>query len=135
SGPPQRIGSSVGAPPGPSRRVSATGNETAAASISERHEPTTVIPASRRVQVHVHDVDVDPASYYGRRKHGGIRGVRVVADGAGLRPRGLCGRDALSLLAARQTTAGGLHVFVRLPLLQRHPPPGLGYRPRTGACP
>jgi hypothetical protein len=36
--------SSVGEPHQPSRRVSATGNETAAVSISERHEPTTVIP-------------------------------------------------------------------------------------------
>ena len=31
--------------------------------------------------------------------------------------------------APRQTTAGGLHVFVRLPLLQRHPAPGVGYGP------
>src|SRR5262249_54304550 len=34
---------------------------------------------------------------------------------------------------ARQTTAGRLHVFVRLPFLQRYPAHGLGHRTRTGA--
>ena len=48
-------------------------------------EPATAVPASRRVQVHVHDVAVDPASHHRLRGGGGVPAVRLVADGAGHR--------------------------------------------------
>ncbi len=98
-----------------------------------RHESTSAFPASRRVQVHVHDVAVHPASHHRRRGLGRIPGVRLVADGAGIGSRFLCGGNALPHVAARQTTAGRIHVLVRLPLLQWHPAPRLGYRARPGA--
>src|SRR6185503_16044305 len=130
-----RIVPNAAAPPAPNPRASETGNATAAVSTSERHEPTSVIPASRRVQVHVHDDAVDPAPDHRRRILGGIPGLRVVADGAGLRAELLRDGHALPVFAAWQTTAGRLHLLVRLSLLQRYPPHGLGYRPWTRESP
>ena len=92
------------------------------------------VAASRRVQVHVHDGAVDPASHHRRR---GRRSASSRSSGGSWRsppgPDAYATRDAAAGVAARQTTAGRLHVLVRLSLLQRHPAPRLGYRPRPRA--
>src|SRR5512138_3720681 len=46
-----------------------------------------------------------------------------------------CARDVVPVDAACQTTSRRVHVLLRLPLLQRHPAPRVGHRPRPRTRP
>ena len=69
----------------------------------------------------------------GCRSSGRVPPVRVVAHGPGFGTHRLCLSDERVGFATRQTTARGLHVLLRLSLLQRHPSPRVGYGPRSRA--
>ena len=77
-------------------RASAIGKRMAAVSISKVNDgPATALPSSRRVQVHVHHVAVDPAPDNRLRGGGRFPAVRLVAHGAGIGPGFLRARHAV----------------------------------------
>ena len=118
---------------GLSRRASATGKRTGAASIFSLCRTRPLSPHLSVYNVPVHAGDIDPQSLHRRRAVGGTAAAGVLADGGRRRARAARARARAAVAAARETHVRRAHRLLLLSPRRRHPPPGLGHRPRARA--